>query len=249
MSWVLTVVSGSRRGDAFPLRDGLSIGRKSADIALEDRRVSGLHALVRGGGLSWSVEDNGSKNGLKDARGTLVASLKLEPKLTFTIGDTTFRVDAPERAPAVVPVAAVPVPDPVAAAPPARLTTPRQTWYDVLAKMLVDHGDRFRDYPRALTPLEPALVLEFVRGPQVNSRWILGYGPRRVGPGALDLPLWEPDVPAICFELIPGKDGLIFRTEHRELVRLNGRAVDSDVLRGGDTIQIKDTLIEVDFTE
>ena len=243
MSLILTVVSGPRRGETFPLRDGLTIGRQDADIALDDRRVSGRHAFVRAGGDdTWELHDNGSKNGTKDARGQAVDGLVLTPKTTFSIGETTFRVDAPEPSPAV------PTPRP-AVAPRPRAGPPRQTWYDVLAQMLIDQAAKFRDQPRGLTPLEPAVVLDFVRGPQVNSRWILGYGPRQIGPGALDLPLWEPELPPVCFELIPGKDGLIFRTAHREVVRLNGRAVDNDVLRAGDTIQIKDTLIEVDFTE
>lgn len=248
MSWVLTVVSGSRQGDTFPIRDGLSIGRKDADVALDDRRVSGLHAFVRGRGEGgWILHDNGSKNGVKDARGNPVTSLNLGPKSTFTVGETTFRVDLLEQR---APVRTTPpAPEPAPARAPVAPAESRRTWYDVLANFLTDHAPEFVDQPRPLVPFEPALVLDFVRGPQVSAKWILGYGPRRVGPAALDLPLWDAELPPVCFEIVPSKDGLIFRTEHRELVRLNGRPVDSDVLRMGDTIHIRETLIEVDFTE
>jgi hypothetical protein len=88
-----------------------------------------------------------------------------------------------------------------------------------------------------------------VRGVQANSKWVLGFGPRKIGASSLDLPIWEPGAPAVCFEILPSSDGLIFKTAHPDIVLLNGAGVDSEVLRLGDTIRIMDTIIEVDFTE
>jgi len=84
---------------------------------------------------------------------------------------------------------------------------------------------------------------------QVNSKWTLGYGPRKVGPSVLDLPIWEPGAPAVCFELVPSGEGVVFKTNHPELVRINGEGLDSRVLHVGDTIRINETIIEVDFAE
>jgi hypothetical protein len=122
-------------------------------------------------------------------------------------------------------------------------------WHEVLAEFLSHYTDKFKDRPRPMSPLDPALVLEFVRGTQVNSKWILGFGPRKIGSNSVDLPIWEPGAPAVCFEVLPSHDGLLFRTKHPDIVKLNGEEVDSQVLRMGDTIRILDTVIEVDFTE
>ena len=250
MSLVLSVLSGTLRGRTFPVADGLTIGRQDADISLDDRRVSGLHAYVRGSDQGgWLLVDNGSKNGIRDAQGNRSEAISLKPEAQFQIGEVNFGVVLIEERQSAPTVAAPagPVPADAAAPAPKRRSKTQRYWHEVLAEFLETNADKFKDRPRGLTPLEPALVLEFARGPQVNAKWILGYGPRRVGPAALDLPLWGENLPDVCFEIIPSPDGLIFKTAHAELVRLNGRAVDSDVLRMGDTIHIRDTLIEVDF--
>src|SRR6185503_3224045 len=114
-------------------------------------------------------------------------------------------------------------------AAPAALEPPKKKqkyWYEILAQFLTKNKDAFQDQARPLAPLQPALILEFVRGVQMNSKWILGYGPRRLGPNCIDLPILEPDAPATCFEIHPSADGIMFKTEHSDLVRLNNEAVD-----------------------
>lgn len=156
--------------------------------------------------------------------------------------------------------AATPEPAPKTAAPPAQENVPAQTpapapapaqryWNDVLAEFLETHLSRFGDRPRPVSPLNPAVILEFVRGVQHNSRWVLGYGPRKIGARSLDLPLFEPTAPDVAFEIVPSPDGILFKTNHPKMVTLNGEGVDSRLLRVGDTIRINDTMIEVDFSE
>jgi hypothetical protein len=226
----LKALSGPRKDEVFPLSDGLTLGRKG-DIQLEDFKVSGQHAhvsLLEDG--AWFLKDKGSKNGIR-VNGEKVEQVALSEGAKFWIGDSEFEVLSiiPEIKP--------------------KPSKNQRYWHEVLAEFLNHYADKFKDRPRPMSPLDPALVLEFVRGTQVNSKWILGFGPRKIGSNSVDLPIWEPGAPAVCFEVLPSHDGLLFRTKHPDIVKLNGEEVDSQVLRMGDTIRILDTVIEVDFTE
>ncbi len=234
MSLAIKALTGPVKDQIFPLIEGLTVGRQGAGIALNDGKVSSLHArFVRHEMGNWTIEDNNSKNGVR-VDGEKVASLDLVVGALFMIGDTQF---------VVVELSAEPVVD---IPKPAKK---QRYWYDVLAEYLDKNKDEFEDKPKGLSVLEPALVLEFVRGVQATSKWVLGFGPRKVGAASLDLPIWEPGAPAVCFEILPSSDGLVFKTAHPDIVLLNGAGVDSEVLRMGDTIRIMDTIIEVDFTE
>jgi hypothetical protein len=232
MKMALKVVSGPLKDKIFEVNPGVTLGRASAGINLEDQRASSVHARIEEieGSAGWRLIDNDSKNGIV-VNAKKVPLIDLTPGLTFTIGETTLEVFAPEPEP--IPV------------PPKK----KRRWNNVLADHVEKYVDRLKDRFEPIIPLEPAVVLEFVRGPQVNLRWILGYGPRKVGAKVLDLAIWEPKAPAVCFEIIPSPQGLMFKTDHPMLVRLSGEAIDKRPLRVGDTITINETLIEVDFVE
>lgn len=239
----LKVLTGPLTNQTFAVVDGLVIGRQNATINLNDRRVSSRHASVVSVGAGWRLLDEQSKNGIRDAQGNKMAQVDLRPGARFTIGESDFEVISPAEThkPEATPAAE------------RKSTSPKKRkqlfWHEALAKFLTEQAPHFRDQPKALDVLKPALVLAFARGPQVNTRWILGFGPREIGAASLDLPLWEPEAPAVCFKIQPSAEGLEFTTVHAELVRVNGQPLDRRILAAGDTIQIRETLIEVDFTE
>lgn len=230
MKIALKVLSGPLKDNVFAVKEGLTLGRQG-EIKLEDAKVSSLHArIVRNPAGHWMLQDNNSKNGIRSG-GEKVAQVDLTPGAKFYIGDSEFMVVEVK---------------PSAKAKPAKN---QRYWHELLSELLDKNMKAFQDRPRNVSPLEPALVLEFVRGVQVASKWVLGFGPRKIGSASIDLPIWEPGAPATCFEIIPGNDGLVFKTAHSDIVLLNGSSVDSQVLHMGDTIRIMDTIIEVDFAE
>lgn len=230
MILVLKALSGPRKDEKFTLTDGMTVGRTGAGITLDDPKISGLHARIVKKGEDWTIEDAGSKNGIR-VNTEKVDGVNLVPGVKFWIGDTEFEVREVKPKPKPKP------------------TKKQRYWHEVLSDFVRDNNSAFSDKPRPVSPLEPALILEFVRGTQVNSKWVLGFGPRKIGAASLDLPIWEPGAPPTCFEIVPTPNGLVFKTSRPDIVLLNGEAVDSGVLRVGDTIRILDTMIEVDFTE
>jgi hypothetical protein len=89
---------GLSAGERFDLFGGLSIGRSAdADVRIEDRYASGLHARVFERGGRYYVEDLRSTNGtlLNDA--DLSGEAELVEGDMIRIGDTEFRFEPEGR--------------------------------------------------------------------------------------------------------------------------------------------------------
>jgi pSer/pThr/pTyr-binding forkhead associated (FHA) protein len=176
------------------------------------------------------------------------------------VPNVVFKSEPPKVEGKIVPLAATPAPPPPDATQVMRPTDPppqpeappqkkRRFWNELLIDFLKKNEDRFLDRQQAPDPMYPAVVFEFVRGVQTNTRWVLGYGPRKIGAICCDLPIWEPGAPAVCFEVRLVSEGVLFQTPRSDLVHLNGQEVDSQLLHSGDRIGILGTLIEVGFIE
>lgn len=250
MNLALKAVAGPLKDQIFPLTNGLTLGRQGAGIVMNDAKVSTRHArIVRRPTGMWVLEDTNSKNGIRQGTERLPL-IELKYGASFWIGDSQFEVvalGAPQELPELpTDLPAEPVSKPKSKGKAAKK---QRFWHELLAEFLDGHAAEFKDKVRPLTALEPALVLDFVRGAQTSARWTLGFGPRKIGAASVDLPIWEPGAPAVCFEILPSNDGLLFKTAHPDIVLLNGKSVASQLLHIGDTIKILDTTIEVDFAE
>ncbi len=94
-AWLIAERGGGlKEGERFDLFGGLSIGRSSdADVRIEDRYASGLHARIYMRGGRYYVEDMSSTNGtlLNDA--SLSGDAELVGGDIVRIGDTQFRFE------------------------------------------------------------------------------------------------------------------------------------------------------------
>jgi hypothetical protein len=85
---------GLEREQRFDLIGGLSVGRsKDADVRIEDRYASGIHARVFSREGRFYVEDMNSTNGTLLNGATLHGEAELIDGDTVQIGDTTFRLE------------------------------------------------------------------------------------------------------------------------------------------------------------
>ena len=95
-SWLIAERGGGlEQGERFDLIGGLSIGRsKDADVQIDDRYASGIHARIFSRDARTYVEDMNSTNGtlLNDA--TLKGEAELLDGDVVRIGDTEFRFEA-----------------------------------------------------------------------------------------------------------------------------------------------------------
>jgi hypothetical protein len=94
-TWLIVERGGGlEQGERFDLIGGLSIGRsRDADVQIEDRYASGIHARIFARDGRSYVEDMSSTNGtlLNDA--TLKGEAELIDGDVIRIGDTEFRFE------------------------------------------------------------------------------------------------------------------------------------------------------------
>ena len=95
-AWLVAMRGGALDpGERFDLIGGLSIGRSAeADVRIEDRYASGVHARIFTRDGRTYIEDMNSTNGtlLNDA--TLAGEAELIDGDVVRIGDTEFRLEA-----------------------------------------------------------------------------------------------------------------------------------------------------------
>jgi len=85
---------GLNAGERFDLFGGLSIGRSTdADVRIEDRFSSAVHARVYSRGASYYVEDMSSTNGTFLNGAVLEGEAELRDLDEIKIGDTEFRFE------------------------------------------------------------------------------------------------------------------------------------------------------------
>ena len=94
-AWLVAVTGGGiSAGERFDLFGGITIGRSpDADVRIEDRYASGVHARVYSRGASYYVEDMNSTNGTYVNGRLLEGESKLSDLDEVRIGDTEFRFE------------------------------------------------------------------------------------------------------------------------------------------------------------
>jgi hypothetical protein len=81
-------------GERYDLFGGLSIGRSTdADVRIDDRFASGIHARLYSRGASYYVEDMGSTNGTYLNGARLDGEAELSDLDEVKIGDTELRFE------------------------------------------------------------------------------------------------------------------------------------------------------------
>jgi hypothetical protein len=95
-AWLIAERGGGlTRDERFDLLGGLSIGRsKEADVQIEDRYASGIHARLFSREGRHFVEDMQSTNGTLLNGAALHGEAELVDGDTIEIGDTVFRFEA-----------------------------------------------------------------------------------------------------------------------------------------------------------
>ncbi|MCB0391873.1 MAG: FHA domain-containing protein [Bdellovibrionales bacterium] len=270
MSLYIVVKTGEDAGIRFKVTNGLKMGRKNADYIIKDSSASGLHAQIKESTANnFMLIDLNSKNGIK-INGIREDVVSLKPGLQFTIGAVDFEVlkDLQDELESTPPIKTPPKPPDsqgfnIQYGPPevedvkpgddilknSRIVEieVQQHWNDILENFSQDNLKFVKNKTQTILPMNPALKLKFIRGVQVDTEWILGYGPRIAGPEEYDLTLYDPCAPSNTFALEPTEMGVKFKTKHPKDVLYNGRSCEQSLLRDGDEISFGETTIVVEL--
>ncbi len=94
-AWLVVEQGGGlREGDRYDLFGGLSIGRSAdADVRIDDRYASGLHARMYPRAGRYYLEDMNSTNGTLMNETPVTGEVELVPGDRIRIGDTELRFE------------------------------------------------------------------------------------------------------------------------------------------------------------
>lgn len=191
-SYAIKALSGSLKGQVFPLKEKLVFGRSKGDVALKELSVSDPHGeVIQHSDGRIMLQDLNSKNGIFiDGKEKITALL--QAGTVFTIGSSDFQLIV--------------------------FKSPEKVWLDFLNNNMKN----IKNKPKKLKAFAKPVRIHCIDGPQKGMKFILGYGPRSCGSGCVDVPLLDSKIPDKAFQLIPKGESLVFHTKYPELYLRSG---------------------------
>ncbi len=219
MKWGLIVKKGVAKGKLFKIADGLVIGRSKVDIPIKDPLVSSQHAkIIEIEPNLFMIKDQQSSNGTW-IQGRRVNKMKLKEGLEIQMGESVLQIVNMDEIDFAKPL--------------------ESDWRSELSVALQKLSPTIKKTESPIRPFPSPIKLEFIGGFQLNTKWYLGYGPRKVGSKVPDLRIRDTKAPETCFQVTSKEDNSVtFETKHPQTVTLNGLHVPSKKLENGDIIEI-----------
>jgi len=226
----LEVIEGPDKGLKFEVVSAQTvIGRKDADLKLNDPTVSGRHAVLECAGGKLFLTDNKSTNGTK-VNGKLIDSSPVVNLDELQFGDTKALISVVEDRYGTFQTGPVDEESEDTRLPPSESTLIRKTLTN----------------PRI--PENLYVVLEVVEGPDKAKKYKLLFRSTLVGRGPkADISLSDPVVSVRhCQIEIHNKDKMTIKDlASSNGTRLNERYISAVKIRDGDIVQIGETKIKI----
>ncbi|MFK8137361.1 MAG: FHA domain-containing protein [Bdellovibrionales bacterium] len=206
--------------DEFSLRPGLIIGRKEADIVIEDPKISTEHAILEIKGDDLFLVDLGTKSKIRH-EGQQLDRLLLKDGTRFRLGTSPCSVTGTLEAGILKSV----------------------HLEQCLQKLL----DKAANIKKDIYPFDQQILLNVQKGPLSGEGFFIGYGPRVIGNGLEDVCLKDWSVGELSFQLVQHEQAVYLLTNFPEDVKVNGEAHATIKLKNGDLISIGSTEMQVDL--
>lgn len=224
MRLYLEIIEGPSEGRKLSLSKSTTIGRKGADILLNDPKLSGIHAIFQyeeSGG--WAIIDNDSRNGIW-VNGLKEIRMVLQDSDEIVIGSSKMLCRLVEGS-------------------SFKFSEKFSGWVQKLFKSSKNEA------PSHLSEIKPEIRLKVIQGIQYGETWDINYGPRQAGKENNDICLYEDVAPEESFEIrVKGKYAY-FYTEREKIVKLNNESVREKQFTPGDVISIGESQILVELDE
>lgn len=222
MSLKLRVKEGASKGLEVALVDGFEIGRENPIFPLKDNKVSSRHGVFRQDASgAWSFHDLESKNGTY-FEGRRIEKLELRPGVAFRVGDSLLEVFGAE-------------------------VEKKKTWYQILETAFLQASNAVKEVPADVTPFFKPLRMQIISGPQIDTTWLVAFGPRVVGQGSEDFPIYLEEAPEICFEIVPHSQGVTIVNHAEDFVFFNDSSFKEQNVLPGDRIKLGSLEIVLDY--
>lgn len=224
----LRVTKGPQLVAEYDLNKDVSIGRKDAEIIIEDPKISSKHAKIQYNFKTkkWKIVDLKSANGIK-INGRRISELELEPGVQVRLGSHKIEVVYPQEA-----------------------EEKSSSWTSEIRSLAYSRRDAEEDARlQKVFQLQPSILVEFISGVQFGERNILYWGPRKFGKVDCDYLIFEPESPDCAFEIIKEGDQYFITTQNSQKVRFNQQNINRVQLSSNTVVSIGATRIKVEPTK
>jgi len=229
MTVYLYIIEGPLKGFKIRVKNGLTLGGSRSHVNLKDHHASDIHArLLIEDDNQLFIKDERSETGTY-YEGKRINRNILKNRDQIKIGRTLFRVHYEKNS----------------------VDIPKNTdfWSELIKNKYQNISQKPDDKPITLQSMVPIIKLQFIKGLQLQTEWHIGYGPRIIGSESTDLKIMEKNAPAICFELVPSEKGVLFQTDHKKIILLNGQPLEQHILEQDDVITILKSKIKVSLIQ
>lgn len=223
MRLYLEIFEGGSKGLKLSLSKRTSMGRKGAEVLLNDVKLSGIHMYFDyKEDQGWLLIDNDSRNGLW-VNGLKELRTVLHDGDEIQVGDTKILCRLLEGS-------------------AVTFSEKFKNWIQTLYKSAENH-------PHSLKEVRPELRLKVIQGVQYGESWDIFYGPRKAGRDSDDICLYDDKAPSEAFEILVKGKYAYFYTDHEQIVKLNTKSVKEQQFKPGDVISFGESEILVEVEE
>ena len=200
-----------------------SLGRTSADIVINDPKLSGTHAFFElSESLVWWVKDHNSRNGVW-VNGYRETEVIIKDEDIIQLGSNRIRCR-------IIEIDSL------------KFSEKFQLWTQSLVKKTTNSKSLCQE-------IRPEIQLKVIQGPQYKQSWIIFYGPRFAGRNSFDIRLYDEKAPKEAFQIFAKNKYPYFSTKYEEIVKLNNKNLKRKQLEPEDIISFGKTRILVEFDE
>ena len=223
MRLYLEIISGPAKGQKFHFKRSISLGRKGTDVAIDDGKLSQIHAFFKFNRPNeWVLLDNNSRNGLW-VNGIREAKIKVTDGMEVLVGESIIRCRLIEKV----------------------SSKTSESFLDWIRGLRL----RVKNHELELFEVKPEIRIRVVEGQQTGKIWEIFYGPRYAGYNHEDLCLYDEGAPKDAFEIRVQEGRPLFYTNHPTQVFLNKQSMREQRLAPGDIIQVGESKILVEFND
>ena len=222
MRLFLEIIEGPLTGQKLAVTEKITVGRKGADVVLNDPKLSGIHALfefVEDEG--WYIRDQKSRNGIW-INGMKEMNHAIRDMDEIFMGSSKILCRIQDASSFI-------------------FSDRIKQWIESLFEKVKNQNSYFRE-------VKPEIRLKVIQGVQYGQTWDIFYGPRRAGRNSPDICLFEENAPLESFEIKMKGSYAYFYTSNKNVVKINRESVKEKQFEPGDIISIGESeiLVEVD---
>lgn len=214
--------------------EGMTIGRKNADLVIRDGMISTKHAIVEKKASALFLVDQGSTNKIK-VNDKKLDRIELKDGLEFHLGNVLVKVL-----------------DKDLNLENTQLEVELQEeknhhWSDDISEMIKDLSQASAQSNHRMYAFHSHVLLRVISGPEEGKSYSLLYGPRSFGNHDEDFCIYDWAIDESNFQLVEHDGGIYLTTSFPDKITVNKKSLATVKLNTGDKIYLGQSCLEVEI--